>query len=122
MSNGFILHEDHARVIIATGFSTPSVTGAYGVAFSTDGARALAFGGFGRAYEYRFDLYSSPDLTAATIDLAAAPFTQPSNASLNDVAWRPGCDEGLAVGGRNTLAGPSAFVAYFRVTNGRRCP
>lgn len=24
MSNGYILHEDHARVIIATGFSTPS--------------------------------------------------------------------------------------------------
>jgi hypothetical protein len=106
----------------STGFATPSVTGAYGVAFSSDGARALAFGGFGRVYEYRYDLYSAADLAPAAIDLAGAPFAQPSDAVVNDVAWRPGCDEGLAVGGRNTFAGPSAFVAYFRVTNGRRCP
>jgi len=98
-------------------FGSPFLPYSFGVAFSSDGARALAFGGPGRAYEYRYDLYVRDQITDVPIALTAAPFTQPSNAVLNDVAWRPGCHEGLAVGGSNT----SAFVAYFRVLNGVRC-
>ncbi len=106
-----------------TGFSTPTLTGASSVVFFSDGARALAYGGFGRVHEYRYDLYTSTDIVNVSIsNLAMAPFTQPSNAMLNAMAWRPGCEEGLAVGGANSSSGTSAFVAVFRVTNGRRCP
>lgn len=105
-----------------TGFSTPTLRGASSVAFSTDGARALAFGGFGYVHEYRYDLFSASDIVDVSMALGAAPFTQPSNAYLNAMAWRPGCEEGVAVGGANSFSGTSAFVAVFRVTNGRRCP
>jgi hypothetical protein len=106
-----------------TSFGTPTVNGASSVTFSTDGARALAYGGFGRVHEYRYDLFSVGDIVDVSIsNLAAMPFTQPSGATLNAMAWRPGCDEGVAVGGANTFSGTSAFVAMFRVTNGRRCP
>jgi hypothetical protein len=102
-------------------FGSPFLPYSVGVAFSSDGARALAFGGPGRAYEYRYDLYVRDQITDVPIALTAAPFTQPSTAQLNDVAWRPGCHEGLAVGGSNTFSGTTAFVAYFRVLNGTRC-
>jgi hypothetical protein len=106
----------------SAGFSAPQVIGAFGVSFSSDGARALAFGALGRAYEYRYELFTSGDITDVRMpDLTAAPYTQPSTAQLNDVAWRPGCHEGLAVGGSNTFSGTTAFVAYFRVLNGVRC-
>lgn len=106
----------------STGFFSPELRGAFGVSFSSDGARALAFGGFGRAHEYRYDLYVSAEIVDVSIGgLAAAPYTQPTNAQLNDVAWRPGCHEGLAVGGANSFSGTTAFVAYFRVLNGVRC-
>ena len=106
----------------AVGFSSPQVIGAFGVSFSSDGARALAFGGNGRAYEYRYELFTADAITDVRMpDLAAAPYMQPSSAQLNDVAWRPGCHEGLAVGGANSITGTSAFVAYFRVQTGVRC-
>lgn len=106
----------------AVGFSSPQVIGAFGVSFSSDGARALAFGGYGRAYEYRYELFTADAITDVRMpDLAAAPYAQPSSAQLNDVAWRPGCHEGLAVGGSNTFSGVTAFVAYFRVQTGVRC-
>lgn len=106
-----------------TGFGTPTLAGAAAVTFSTDGARALAYGGFGRLHEYRYDLYRASDIVDVSItNLSIAPFTQPSGATLNAVAWRPGCEEGLAVGGANSSGATSAFVAAFRVTNGRRCP
>lgn len=102
-------------------FTSPFLAYSFGVAFSWDGARALAFGGPGRAYEYRYDLYSRDQITDVSIALSAAPFVQPSTSQINDVAWRPGCHEGLAVGGSNTLSGVTAFVAYFRVLNGAHC-
>ncbi len=106
-----------------TGFGTPTLPGAAAVTFSTDGARALAYGGFGRVHEFRYDLYSPADIVDVSIsNLAGMPFTQPTGATLNAIAWRPGCEEGLAVGGANSFSGTSAFVAAFRVTNGRRCP
>jgi hypothetical protein len=104
------------------GFASPTVRGASAVAFSTDGARALAFGGFGSVHEYRSDLYAMDDLTDVSMSLAAAPFAQPSNAIVRALAWRPGCEEGIAVGGANSASGTTAFVAAFRVMGGRRCP
>lgn len=102
--------------------SAPQLNGVFNVAFSSDGVRALAYGGFGRAHEYRYDLYLRDEIIDVSIaDLAIAPYVQPSGAQLNGVAWRPGCHAGLAVGGQNNPSGVSAFVAYFRVTNGVRC-
>lgn len=105
----------------SVGFSSPELRGAFSVAFSTDGARALAYGGFGRAHEYRYDLYASAEIIDVSIGDLATAFGQPSGAQLNGVAWRPGCHAGLAVGGQNTFSGTTAFVAYFRVLNGARC-
>jgi hypothetical protein len=104
------------------GFASPTLRGAFGVAFNDVGTRAIAFGGFGYLHEYRADLYSAGEIVQTQIGLADAPFLQPTEARLADLAWRPGCDEGLAVGGANTLARQSVFVAYFRVLKGRRCP
>ena len=114
------LYRYHANVW-AAGFSSPFLPGAFGVTFSSDGARALAFGGHGRAHEYRHDLYAIGDITDVSLSLTGAPFTQPTTAQLRDVAWRPGCHEGLAVGGSATSSGSTAFVAYFQVLNGVRC-
>ncbi len=106
-----------------TGFSSPTVRGASAVAFSFDGTRALAYGGFGYVHEYRYDLYNQTDIVDVSIaGLAAAPYGQPSNAVLRALAWRPNCDEGVAVGGASSISGTSAFVAAFRVMGGRRCP
>jgi len=105
------------------GFSSPMLRGASGVAFSFDGARALVYGGFGYVHEYRYDLYSAADIVDVSItNLGAAPFAQPTNANLRALAWRPGCDEGVAVGGASSVSGTTAFVAAFRVMGGRRCP
>lgn len=104
------------------GFSSPELRGTFSLAWSTDGRRMLAFGGFGNVYEYRYDLYSASEILAVSIPLGSAPWTQPSGASINDIAWRPGCDEGVAVGGTNTIVGgTSAFVAPFSVAGGRAC-
>lgn len=102
----------------SAGFYAPMVIGAFGVSFSSDGARAVAFGGAGRVYEYRYELFTTEDISDVRMgDLTMAPYMQPSGVQLNGMAWRPGCHAGLAVGG----SGSSAFVAYFRVVNGVRC-
>ena len=71
-------------------------------------------------------LYDTEESRYITLDelagLGAAPYAQPTNASLRALAWRPGCEEGVAVGGASSLAGTTAFVAAFRVMGGRRCP
>lgn len=105
-----------------TGFSSPMARSASGVTFNDDGSRALAFGGYGVLTEYRSDLYVQTELTETTIPLAGAPYNQPMEARVTAVAWRPRCDEGLVVGGANSAGRQSAFVVYFRVVNGRRCP
>ncbi|MEZ4393730.1 MAG: hypothetical protein R3A48_21885 [Polyangiales bacterium] len=105
------------------GFNTPTLAGAYDVAFNDVGSRALAYGGNGRVWEFRTDLFDRMEISDVSISgLNSPPYNQPSNAFLRAVAWRPGCDEGLAVGGSSSLSGSTAFVAYFRVTNGRACP
>ncbi len=103
------------------GMSQPTLNGIFATAFSDDGNRALAYGGQGRMYEYRYDLYTATEITNVAVPISAPPFNQPSQSVLNGVAWRPGCDAGLAVGGQNNISGTTAFVAYFRVVNGRRC-
>ncbi len=104
------------------GFDTPTLAGAFDVAFNDNGTRALAYGGNGRVWEYRTDLYDRAEIRDVSIaGLNGPPYNQPSSANLRAVAWRPGCDEGLAMGGSSTLSGTSAFIAYFRVTNGRAC-
>lgn len=104
------------------GFDTPTLAGAFDVAFNDTGTRALAYGGNGRVWEYRTDLYDRAEIRDVSIaGLNGPPYLQPSNANLRAVAWRPGCDEGLALGGSSTLSGTSAFITYFRVTNGRAC-
>lgn len=106
----------------ASGLS-PALTGAFDVAFSDDGRRALAFGGFGRVWEFRTDLYAATEIGDVSMTgLNGPPYNQPSGAFLRGLAWRPGCDAGLVVGGQNSINGTSAFVAYFRATNGRACP
>ncbi|MFO0624237.1 MAG: WD40 repeat domain-containing protein [Polyangiales bacterium] len=105
------------------GFNSPLLTGTFDVAFSTDGRRAAAFGGLGRVWEFRTDLYSASDILDVSMpSLTQPPYNQPSSGTtLRGLAWRPGCDEGLVVGGSSTISGTTAFVAYFRVTNGRAC-
>ena len=104
------------------GFDTPTLAGAFDVAFNDTGTRALAYGGNGRVWEYRTDLYDRAEIRDVSIaGLNGPPYNQPSSANLRAVAWRPGCDEGLAMGGSSTLSGTSAFITYFRVTNGRAC-
>lgn len=104
-----------------TGFNTPTVRGAYGVTFNTEGTRALAFGGFGYLHEFRTNLFSASEITQTQMPLEAPPFSQPTNATIADVAWRPGCDEGLIVGGSSNITRTTVFVATFRAVNGRRC-
>ena len=104
-----------------TGFERPFLRGAFGVTFNTEGTRALAFGGFGYLHEFRTNLYSAPEITQTQMPLAAAPFSQPTNATIADVAWRPGCDEGLIVGGSSNITRTTVFAATFRVANGRAC-
>lgn len=104
-----------------TGFERPFLRGAFGVTFNTEGTRALAFGGFGYLHEFRTNLYSAPEITQTQMPLAVAPFSQPTNATIADVAWRPGCDEGLIVGGSSNISRTTVFAATFRVANGRAC-
>ena len=73
-------------------------------------------------HRIKASIYHPMDIRDVSISgLNGPPYNQPSNAFLRAVAWRPGCDEGLAVGGSSSLSGSGAFVAYFRVTNGRAC-
>jgi len=107
----------------ADALSAPAVPGASAVAFSDDGSRALIFGGSGDLWEYRFNQYAAAALTRSRLPLSDPPYSQPSDARATAVAWRPGCDGGIVVGGsRQTSGHPSAFIARFSVRNGRPCP
>lgn len=106
----------------AAGVSSPNVMGATGVSFNADGTRALIFGGYGYLGEYRYNLYAASAITQFRLPLADAPYSQPSNAIATAVAWRPGCDGGIIVGGGTQSSGhPSALFARFSVRNGRPC-
>jgi WD40 repeat protein len=112
-----------------TSFNSPTFPGIFQVAFSTDGARALILGGVfgspavGQVYEFRDDVYTQAGITNVSIPgFDQPPFNASTQATLNDVAWRPGCDGGLIVGGANTFTAQQAFVVRFSVTNGVPCP
>ena len=79
------------------GFDTPTLAGAFDVAFNDNGTRALAYGGNGRVWEYSTDLYARAEIRVVSIAvLNGPPYNQPSSSNLRPVAWRRGCDEGLA--------------------------
>lgn len=117
------LYRYYRGVWAADALSAPAVPGASAVAFSDDGLRALIFGGSGDLWEYRFNQYAAAALTRSRLLLSDPPYSQPSDARATAVAWRPGCDGGIVVGGsRQTSGHPSAFIARFSVRNGRPCP
>ena len=88
------------------------------VEFSTDGQRALIFGGpDGQIYEYRHDLYTSAEIHPIFID----NINSSSPVYLNDVSWRPDCDQGLIIGGGESLSNRSGYVMFFSVSNGASC-
>jgi hypothetical protein len=113
----------------STAFGSPTFPGIFQVGFSTDGRRALILGNaggtplVGRVFEFRDDLYDQSDITDVSIpDFGLPPYNASSQASLNDVAWRPGCEGGLLVGGTNTFSVQDAYVVRFSVDNGIACP
>lgn len=113
----------------ATPYASPKLTGASRIGFSSDGKRALLLGGYGgspavaRAHEYRHDLMGQTDFTDVSIpNFDKAPYNAKSGAQLNAVAWRPGCDGGLIVGGANSYAQKKGYVIRFQVVNGKKCP
>ena len=94
------------------------------VEFSTDGKRALIFGGInsvnnsGQIYEYRHDLYARNEIFSVFTDHLGNGSSQ---GYLTDASWRPGCDQGLIIGGVDTLSRQAGYVIYFTVTNGVPC-
>lgn len=114
----------------STAFGNPMIPASiYQVQFSTDGKRALILGGYGgnpavgQVYEFRHDLFTQADITDVSVpNFALPPYNASSQARLNDVAWRPGCDGGIVVGGANTFTSQQAFVIRFSVDNGVQCP
>ncbi len=110
-----------------TPFASPTLPGLYTGRFSTDGARALILGGYGsggvgQVYEFRDDLLLQADITDVFIpNFSGPPYNADSSVRLNDVAWRPGCDGGLIVGGDDTFSEQHAYVIRFDVTNGVAC-
>ncbi len=113
----------------STAFGNPTYPGIFTVGFSTSGTRALILGSaegsplVGRAVEFRHDLYTQAQITDVSIpNFGLPPYNASSQASLNDVAWRLGCDGGIIVGGTDTFASQQAFVIRFSVDNGVACP
>ncbi len=111
-----------------TSFSSPVLLGIFTAGFSTSGTRALILGGYGGAgigqvYEFRDDLMQQTDFTDVSIPgFSGPPYNADTNARLNDVAWRPGCDGGLIVGGDDTVFAQHGYVIRFSVDNGVTCP
>lgn len=114
----------------STAFGNPSFPASISqVQFSTDGNRALILGGYGgnpavgQVYEFRHDVFTQTGITEVSIpNFSLPPYNASSQARLNDVAWRPGCEGGIIVGGVNTFTAQQAFVIRFSVDNGVQCP
>ncbi len=106
-------------------------------AFDAFGMRALIVGErqtisratFGGVFEFRHDEYVCPvplredcEIVEVSIpNFDSAPFRAPSNTRLSAVAWRPGCDGGVIVGGKDDFSGSFGFVATFQLEGGRAC-
>lgn len=113
----------------STAFGNPTFPGIYQVQFATDGKRALVIGQaggspvVGRVVEFRHDVFTQAGMTDVSIpNFALAPYYADSSVTLNDAAWRPGCDGGLLVGGSNTVTSQKAVIIRFSVDNGAPCP
>ena len=107
----------------APGWTTMSI---FDVSFSGDGRRALVVGQAGGSplrapvLEYRHDLYSFAAITDVSIaGFASASYLGTTSTSLNDSAFRPGCDGGILVGGAAS-AGTGLFIE-FQIEGGVTC-
>jgi hypothetical protein len=108
-------------------YASPLALGGYQIGFSTDGRRALVLGGYqsgsGQVYEYVHDTYPTwdntnvPLMNVSIANFGSPPYNAGSAVELNDVAWRPGCDQGLVVGGSST----QGHIIKFTVDNGCAC-
>ena len=101
-----------------------SAQGIWGLGFSDDGRRALVVGRAsgtslrGTVLEYRHDLYDQAEFTDVSVpNFDQPPYNATSNTYLYDVAWRPGCDGGLLVGGEGT----SGQLIEFSLEGGVPC-
>ncbi len=102
--------------------------GIWGVAFQDTGERALVVGRAGGSplvgvvLEYRHDLWSMGEISDVSIpNFDSAPYLADSNTSLNDAAFRPGCDGGLIVGGRTNFSGSTGMIVEFALEGGADC-
>lgn len=116
------------RGVWSTAFASPTLPGIFQIGFSGDGRRALILGGYGgsgvgQLYEFRHDAMQQGDFADVSIpDFDLPPYNAESQVELNDVAWRPGCDGGLIVGGSDTVTSQRGYVIRFSVDNGTPCP
>lgn len=106
-------------------------------AFDASGQRALIVGWhqvvsgeeIGVALEYRDGGYSCPAPLSEACEIAevsisgfgVAPWNAPPSTQLSEIAWRPGCDGGIAVGGVSALSVEYGFFATFQLEGGRPC-
>lgn len=121
------LHRHEGGALRPTGSSPGIAPSIWDVSFSPDGRLALITGRAlgtslrGTVYEYRHDLYSAAEITDVSIEgFSLPPYSATTSTTLNDSAWRPGCDGGLIVGG--SVSPSTGLVIAFERTLGTRCP
>lgn len=121
------LYRHESGALRPTSGSPGLATGIWDVSFSPDGRLALITGRAlgaslrGTVFEYRHDLYSAAEITDVSIEgFSLAPYLATSSTTLNDSAFRPGCDGGLIVGG--SVSPSTGLVITFQRTDGTRCP
>jgi hypothetical protein len=107
-------------------YGNPLVQDGFQIGFSTDGRRALVLGGTfsgkGLAYEFRHDLFTQNQIYDVSIpNFESPPYNADTSVQLNDLAWRPGCDQGLIVGGSSTVGSQKGYLIQFKVDNGTPC-
>jgi hypothetical protein len=108
----------------------------WNVRFQQHGARALVTGkkqtissnSFGGMFEFRHDYFQCPqplvtcDVNEVSIpSFGSAPWVAPDNTLIADVAWRPGCDGGVIVGGYSNYSTNWGFVGTFQLVGGAAC-
>ncbi|NOY92458.1 MAG: hypothetical protein GXP55_14790, partial [Deltaproteobacteria bacterium] len=106
-------------------FRTRSLSG---MGFQQDGRRALIVGRAGGSppsaavLEYRHDLFSMSEVADVSIaGFDSAPWLGDSSSSLKDVAFHPGCDGGLIVGGKSDYSSSRGWLIEFAIEGGTSC-